>query len=437
MCGISCIVTLKGTEPQAKKSLSSQLTASLENIQHRGPDSSGRWVSEDGRVALGHVRLSINDLSDAGIQPMHNTDDTVHVVVNGELYDYDGIRESISKKTSYQFRSHSDSELVVALYQYYGLSFISHLRGEFSICLYDSARQLFIAVRDRYGIKPLFWTIHNGRLLIAAEVKAFLPLGWRPEWDVRSLIEGGWSNDQRTLWKGVQKVNPGEYLICRGLEGLENVKYWDIEYPDKYSVETRSEDEMVEGVRSRLLEAVRLRLRADVPVGIYLSGGIDSTVIAGMLAHLLREVKQNGENEHDCNTESLARMSCFTIAFDEDSGFDESSIAKETAASLNVPLHTKHMSEAELARYFSDAVYHTEHHWGELNFVAKFALSELTREKGYKVVLTGEGADEAFGGYRFYVNDYTREPDHSWLPSLQVMPEPDRQSIHRQQEENY
>jgi len=144
-------------------------------------------------------------------------DNTVHAVVNGELYDHDRIREDLKQRMGYKFKGRSDSEIVVALYKLYGMSFLRHLRGEFALCLYDSATKFFVAARDRYGIKPLFWTIQEGRLLLAAEAKAFLPLGWKPEWDVKSLLDGGWNHDTRTIFKGVSKVRRhriGDPYLC-------------------------------------------------------------------------------------------------------------------------------------------------------------------------------------------------------------------------------
>ena len=184
-------------------------------------------------IALGHVRLSINDLSPYGAQPFHDSAGEIHAVVNGELYDHDRIRAELQQKTDYKFKGRSDCEIVIALYEYYGIGFLSHLRGEFALCLYDERNQIFIAARDRYGIKPLFWTRVGGRMLIAAEAKAFLPLGWQPEWDVRSLKEGGWNFDQRTLFKGVNKIKPGHYMMCRSDGSTEQMPYWDIEFPDK------------------------------------------------------------------------------------------------------------------------------------------------------------------------------------------------------------
>lgn len=128
-------------------------------------------------------------------------------MVNGEFYDYDRIRADLSTKSHYEFKGRSDSELIIALYQYHGLNFVHYLRGEFACVLYDESAQLFIAVRDRHGIKPLFWTIQDGRLLVAAEMKAFLPLGWKPEWDVKSLLDAGWNHDERTIFKDIAKVS--------------------------------------------------------------------------------------------------------------------------------------------------------------------------------------------------------------------------------------
>lgn len=156
--------------------------------------------------ALGHVRLQINDLSPSGAQPLHNAQQSVHAVINGEIYDYERLHAEMVEKLAYEFQGKSDCEVVLALYQHYGLSFVSHLRGEFSICLYDSEREIFIAVRDRYGIKPLFWTVVNGELFVAAEMKAFVPLGWKPEWNVKGIVDGGFQIGAETVFKNVQKV---------------------------------------------------------------------------------------------------------------------------------------------------------------------------------------------------------------------------------------
>lgn len=152
--------------------------------------------------------------------------------MNGELYGYESIRSSLIAK-GHTFHSNCDSEIVIALYKEYGISFLAYLRGEFALSLYDSASQFFIAATDRYGVKPLFYTVVEGRLLVASEAKAFLPFGWKPEWDVQSLRENGWMCDRRTMFQGVCKVLPGHYLTCTSFYTVAQHKYWDFQFRDK------------------------------------------------------------------------------------------------------------------------------------------------------------------------------------------------------------
>lgn len=257
--------------------------------------------------------------------------------MNGELYDYEKIKERLAAENGYHFTSNSDSEIVLALYQVYGLEFLQHLRGEFAICLYDESKNLFVAARDRYGIKPLFYTKQSGRLLVAAEIKAFLPLGWQPEWDVESVVEGGWNFDDRTLFRGVKKLRPGHYMTCDSTGHIGYQQYWDIEYPDKHHLDDRSEDEIIAGVRERLMEAVRVRLRADVPVGVYLSGGIDSSVIAGLVTHLAKE-----QGRTLGSLPPSERVNCFCVAFGETSGFDESGMILFATRPQPLTRHCRH-----------------------------------------------------------------------------------------------
>ncbi|KAF9735516.1 asparagine synthase [Paraphaeosphaeria minitans] len=443
MCGISCVITLKGNAPKSnsygaknltqayeleRALLSEQMEGSLEAIKHRGPDDRGYWFSDYNRVALGHVRLSILDLSPEAQQPFHDPEDTVHAVVCGEFYDWEEIREDLIKK-GYSFRSHCDSEILIALYQEYGMSMMEYLRGEFAFVLYDSKVETIVAARDRYGVKPLFYSVHDGRLFIASEMKAFLAFGWQPEWDVQSLMECGYLTDTRTLFQGVSRIQAGRYLSLQSYSTITQTEYWNIEYPDKvcqslpsylYEIETRSEQEMIEGVRERLLNAVRVRLRADVPVGIFLSGGLDSSAVAGMIKHLMvgKGVRLGNEGS------ATANINCFSIKFLDGPGdeFDEEPIAQRTAEWLGVKKHIVRMTEEEFVKNYSDAAWFCEHPLSDLNFIAKVALSRITRENGVKVILTGEGSDEQFAGYGQLLADFLREPDLSWtsrsLPRL-------------------
>ncbi|GMF74218.1 unnamed protein product [Aspergillus oryzae] len=242
--------------------------------------STDSWLRKTNpRQGLGHVRLSIVDLSSAGNQPFHDSEGAIHAVVNGELYDHEEHRTELAQE--YDFKSNSDCEIVIALYRHYGISFLNKLRGEFALVLYDANRKLFLTARDRYGIKSLYYTMVGNRLLVATEMKSFLPFGWKPEWDVTAIREGAWMNGSQMFFKGVQRV---------------------------------------QRVRELMLDAVRVRLRADVGLGIYLSGGLDSSAIAGMAVKLVQEGTKLGND----TSGERSKIDCFTVQFEKDSGFDES-----------------------------------------------------------------------------------------------------------------
>ncbi|KAK5682848.1 hypothetical protein LTS12_029201, partial [Elasticomyces elasticus] len=316
-------------------------------------------------------------------QPFHDSRGDVHAVVNGELYGHESYREALAK--DFEFKGRSDCEIVIALYQHYGLSFLSHLRGEFALVLWDAKRQLFFAARDRYGVKSLFYTVANGRLLVATEMKAFLAFGWQPEWCIRSLRNNTWQGPSATFFKGVRKVQAGNYLISQHYGPVEQVPFWDLDYPDKTVLETRTEDEMIEGVRERLLEAVRIRLRADVPVGVFLSGGIDSSAIAGIVAHLIRE---EGARLGSDDSKDASRLECFTVQFDKDTGIDESDIARRTTEWLGVDFHPIHMDEPAMASRLEDVVWYSECPLPDVNGMGRLAMAQKAHERGLKVVLT-------------------------------------------------
>lgn len=216
--------------------LSENLQASIDILNHRGPDESGIWINDDSSVAFGHCRLSINDLSPSGRQPLTSDDGQIHAVVNGEIYDFERLRKLCTLNHGYQFTSDSDSELVLALYKIYGApGFFKHLRGEFAFVICDErdGKRKIIAARDRYGIKPLVWTTTpESKILMASEIKAFLPLGWEPEWDVKAIATCAWQLDDRTLFKGVRKLLPGHWMEIE--DGSVRIsRYWDAEYEDK------------------------------------------------------------------------------------------------------------------------------------------------------------------------------------------------------------
>ncbi|KAF0714490.1 hypothetical protein As57867_003835, partial [Aphanomyces stellatus] len=373
------------------------LHAALDLLHHRGPDGQGVWTAPS--VGLGHARLSIMDVQH-GAQPMHDESDSVHAVVNGEFYDFEVIRADLAAK-GHVFRTHSDSEILVHLYNEHGLNCVQHLQGEFAFVLYDSRRRRLVLCRDRYGVKPLYYTIVQNRLLVASEAKAFLAMGWTAQWDMASIADSGYFTDTRTLFQGVSKVRPSSYMTVSAFGTITTDVYFAPVYPDKRQVDVRSVDEMVEGVRSRLLAAVRSRLRSDVPVAIYLSGGVDSSSVLGMATSILRE------------TDPTASLDAFTIAFSDKTfagvKYDESPIAERTASHFGAKFHALRITQEALTDAFEDAVWHWEAPLNDFNGASKFLLSRFVRDAGYKVVLTGEGSDEHFGGYSMFYPDFFRE----------------------------
>lgn len=296
------------------------------------------------------------------------------------------------------------------------MSFVEYLRGEFAICIYDVKKSRLLLVRDRYGIKPFYYTVINNTLLFASEMKAFIPLGWKPEWDIDSVVHGGYFFDNRTVFKGVYKVPAAHYLTATSSGSITTHRYWDSNYPNKFKKETRSIKEMVEGVHDRLVDSVRQRLVADVPVAVFLSGGIDSSAIAGIATHLLREKDPN------------AKVKAFSISFTDGGIFDEGDIAERTAKYLGADFEKIPMSEDALLSDFTNHIWHLEHPFFNLSSVGRYILAKRAQAEGYKVVLTGEGSDENFGGYIYFQGDYILEPDYSKPENFESLTEEQRLS---------
>ncbi|KAF8145655.1 putative asparagine synthase [Mycena galopus ATCC 62051] len=397
MCGLISAFYPDGVNPPSAEVLKHGLDASLETIKHRGPDSRGTYISQDGRVGLGHVRLSIIDLP-TGQQPLSDEENLIHCVVTGELYDHDRIRAEMQSQ-GYSFKTKSDSELVVQLYKRDSFNLLFHLRGEFAFVLYDVKRRLLFAARDRFGIKPLYYTVSNGCILFGSEMKAFMALGWQAEWDIESVVNYGDFADERTAFKGAKNLPAGHFALCRASGDIETQAYWDLSYSSASVPSSTPVDSMISTVRDLLVDAVRLRLRADVPWAVYLSGGIDSSAVAGIATQLLREKDPN------------AQLTAFTLAFVEDEITDEFPLAARTAEHLGARLVKVEATEAKLIGAFEEAVWHAEFPTKAFHGPGKLLLSKAVHDAGYKVALSGEGSDEIFGGYPWFPLDYLRNSD--------------------------
>ena len=387
MCGI--VAAFSRREPVAVESLK----RATQSLYHRGPDGQRHWISDDRRVGLGHARLSIIDLA-TGDQPMANEDGRIRIVVNGEFYGYEDIRQEL-ERGGHRLRTRSDSEIALHLYEDVGVQCLHRLRGEFAFVLWDSVNRTVFAARDRFGIKPLFYAWHNNTLYFASEVKALFAAGVPARWDEESVyhsVEFG-GHQTRTLFDGVFQVPPGHYALATD-KHFQLHRYWDFDYPRMGSLPVRSDEEYVAEFRQALEEAVRIRLRADVPVGCYLSGGLDSCAALGLAA------------KHHADP-----IRAFTLTFDR-AEYDEEKEAREMAAKAGAVFFPIPMRQDDLADNFAAATLQSETLCINAHGVAKYMLSRAVRDAGYKVVLTGEGSDEILGGYAHFRRDvlmYNRE----------------------------
>ncbi len=376
MCGIAAVTKFDGS-PVAAVDLRRMCSA----IAHRGPDGAGFAVVEDRRVGLGHVRLSIVDL-DNGAQPIFNEDGNVAVVCNGEIYDFRRTRREL-QRAGHRFATGSDSEVLVHLYEQHGVDAFSRLNGEFAAVIWDGRSGEVVAVRDRAGVKPLYYRHDDGELLIASEAKAILALPRVPRRLSNRFLTGaafGTYTADACAFEGVHCLMPGHVLVARPNGGVVTREYHRQSFePDR----TMSFADAKRGVRERLEAAVERRLVADVPVHAYLSGGVDSTIVAGLMARA----------GHD--------FTAFNLSF-PDSPYDESAEARAIAERFGIAFESVPAHDDEIAGNIAKAVYHVETSLPNYNSVAKLLLSEFVSWSGVKVCLTGEGADEMFAGYPFF-----------------------------------
>lgn len=381
MCGI---VALFSRRDPISEAVLHRATLSL---YHRGPDGQRHWMSPDRRIALGHARLSIIDLI-TGDQPIASEDEQTRIVVNGEFYGYEAIQREL-EHSGHRLRTRSDSEIALHLYEDLGSQCLHRLRGEFAFVLWDETNRTIFAARDRFGIKPLFYAFYKETLYFASEVKALFAAGVPARWDAESVyhsVEFG-GHPMRTLFDGILQVPPGHYLIATE-KHVQLHQYWDFDYPraDQASP-PRSDGDYAAEFRQALEEAVRIRLRADVPVGCYLSGGLDSCSVLGLAARHHPEP-----------------IRAFTLTFDH-ADYDEEKEAREMAAKAGAEFFPIPIRQDDLADHFADAILQSETLCFNAHGVAKYLLSRAVRDAGYKVVITGEGSDEILGGYAHFRRD--------------------------------
>ncbi|MPQ96907.1 asparagine synthase (glutamine-hydrolyzing) [Modestobacter sp. I12A-02628] len=373
MCGLVCIVSPEGDLA------SQELEPALRALHHRGPDGTGSWISSCRRVAMGHTRLAVMD-PDGGAQPMHGSDGRLHLVANGEFYGHEVIRASL-RRDGHGFSSRSDSEIALHLWARDGAGALPELRGEFAFAIWDQARGELIAARDRFGIKPLFYARHAGRVLLASEVGALFEAGVPRRWDRGALAEHLvlCHPPDGTLFDGVRQVPPGCWLWTDGRD-IRIRRYWDLDWPTEDEL-TKDVDRSghLAAVRDAVVDAVDVRLRADVPVAHHLSGGLDSGAIVALAA-------RHGAPR------------TFAVRFD-DPHFDEGAAAEATARAVGARHSEVLVDAGSSAGRMGDIVAKGQMIPENAHGIARLLQSEAIRAAGFRVVLAGEGGDEMFAGY--------------------------------------
>ncbi|MBC8876203.1 MAG: asparagine synthase (glutamine-hydrolyzing) [Planctomycetes bacterium] len=374
MCGIAGVLNFDAET--ADRVLLERMIAPL---RHRGPDDRGVLV--DGPAGLAHARLSIIDL-DGGRQPMPNEDHSIWVTFNGEIYNYVELRETLRRK-GHRMATRSDTEVIVHMYEEFGDRCVEHFNGQWALAIWDRPRRRLFLSRDRMGIRPLYYTTAGGKFLFASEVKSLFV-----DPDVPRRIDPRGLNQLFTFWSplppttvfdNIFELPPGHNLIVE--DGRLRVgQYWQLEYDPTPKDEQHCAEQLLE----LLLDATRLRLRSDVPVGAYLSGGLDSTVTTAL-------IKQATD----------AHLRTFSITFEDDE-FDESQHQQAAVKSLGTDHQSIRCTSADIGRVFPEVIWHAERPVLRTAPAPLYLLSGLVHDEGYKVVVTGEGADEMLGGYDIF-----------------------------------
>ena len=395
MCGISGIINYNSTLPKSDHLINSMLSL----LTHRGPDNQSLVLTPHNH--FGHTRLSIIDLK-SGDQPIYNQDRTVCTVFNGEIYNYVELKNQ--HLSDYPFYTESDTEVIVALYDKYGIDFVNLLNGQFAIALYDTRQNKTFLIRDRIGIAPLFYYSKEDTVYFASEIKALLVTGQVPArlnteaffdfihlWSVLS---------PDSLFTGINQVSPGCYVEI-DQNGISTKRYWDFDFQPSNE---QSLEDAIEQLDVLLNDAVKIRLRSDVPVAAYLSGGLDSTII---LSYLTRQG---------------ADLETFSLTFD-DAQLNEESFQSEVVRYFSTRHHSFRADYPLIADNFIKTIWHTESPLFRTSPTPMMLLSSEVHANNFKVVLTGEGADEIFGGYDIFKEAkirqfWSRNPESSWRPLL-------------------
>lgn len=387
MCGICGFYKLSKSAPTITEKYIEDMN---QQMIHRGPDDGNVWLDKENRCGFGHRRLSIVDITPEASQPMCNEDGTVVIAFNGEIYNHAEIREELEKIGGHQWKTdHSDTEVIIHAYEQWGLKCLERFRGMFAIALWDAKKEQFILIRDRIGIKPLYYTEENGVLTFASEIKAMLKvLERKPQINERALydyLSFLTTPAEDTLFKDIKKLRPGTYMIFDRNGKTIKSRYWDVwdhTHPELYKADDAT---ISDAIISELRTAVKLRKEADVPVGVFLSGGIDSSTNAALFSE--------GES---------SSVKSFCIGYDRDyeSYKNENHYAKKMAEFCGAEYYERLLTQDDLFDFLPEMVRLQDEPIADPVCIPVYYVSKLARDNGVVVAQVGEGSDELFWGYQ-------------------------------------
>lgn len=391
MCGICGIWEYGASEGRVDLSL---VETMRDEMRHRGPNDEGSLLVDQGRGGLGFRRLSIIDLSPAGNQPMHGCTDRVWLVFNGEIYNHARLREGLEQR-GHVYTSHTDSETILHLYEERGLDFVNELEGDYAIALWDAEREQLVVARDRVGVKPLYFSHQDGRFIFASEIKAILRHpAVTPELDEESLyhyLTFLTTPAPRTLFRDIQKLPAGHLLVVKRDGATITKQYWDALPPQTPldnlpgDIGARSEAEHEEEILRLLRDSIRKRMMSDVPFGVFLSGGVDSSANVALMSELMSQPVRT-----------------YTVGFEDSEELNELDAARAVARRFGADHHEVIIGQQDMQEFLPDLVFHQDEPLADPVCVPLYYVSKLARETGTIVVQVGEGADEIFAGYDWF-----------------------------------
>ncbi|KKP24464.1 MAG: Asparagine synthetase [candidate division TM6 bacterium GW2011_GWF2_28_16] len=407
MCGIAGFINLNNKNFEIDKNL---LFKMQEKIRHRGPDDAGIWLSSQRGVGLAHVRLSIVDLSLLGHQPMIDKENKVIVSFNGEIYNYKNLKIEL-ESLGYKFYSQCDTESILYAYKEWGIDFVNKLDGDFAIALFDILNNKFYLMRDKVGVKPVYYGLQNNILSFASEIKALFALPW-----VKKEINNNSVYDYLTfmvtpapdsIYKNIFKLEAGSYLYLDSNKNIEIKKYYNLlENINLNNIKNNYNNEnfVLENIDNLLNNSISKRMMSDTPVGAFLSGGLDSSLNVALMSKFNSKIKT------------------FTVGFENTQELEELKYARQVAKLFNTEHHEIIITEKDAFEFFESMVYQLDEPLADPVCIPFYFVSKLARENNIKVVQVGEGADELFFGYKIYL-DYKQFYDLFWENSVKFIPD--------------